>query len=501
MPLTQALTNALVELLKKLVSGSVTNLHSRNVNSVEIKAEDIRGCSRDDMAGLQTNYHNESYIEAFVHLVGTKSLYTKVSNGKAKPVALAIPDHKVIDIKPVGVVKYSDYTITFSEEDKKESGDSAKPTFRNTRIVIVSSVKPVAEIKKFIETTHRDYMTFLYPPIDPENEAFYYMEQIPSSDRLLFRRYPLVKTTRDKKPFDKIFYPEKTRLVENIARLKSGKLDCLKVLMHGLPGAGKTSTIRAAAFEFGYHIIAVNLKFVKNDSWLQQLFHGDMLSYLSFGNEADGIRFWSCDMKKRMYVIEEIDADTPCVLSREFKLAAQKSQSSMYKKYRRMLIPSSSEDEKPAPPPAVTKGTDDSSDDKPAAKASAKAKPSAKPSAKTTFKDRITEMSSGGELTLKGILNVFDGVLRLVGPLVFITSNHPEHLDPALTRSGRIDMTIEFSRMRGDDVGRLVNTYFDDYPGGVEFPSGTYRPSDVDAACKQTTNWKDAVEMIRQNKW
>mgnify|MGYP003683367193 CR=1 FL=1 len=64
-----------------------------------------------------------------------------------------------------------------------------------------------------------------------------------------------------------------------------------------------------------------------------------------------------------------------------------------------------------------------------------------------------------------GLLNVLDGVVETPGRLLIMTTNHPEKLDPAITRPGRIDKTILLGQMQcahsrvwgirpGSDAGR-----------------------------------------------
>ena len=48
-------------------------------------------------------------------------------------------------------------------------------------------------------------------------------------------------------------------------------------------------------------------------------------------------------------------------------------------------------------------------------------------------------------ISLAGLLNVIDGVASHEGRVLIMTSNHPENLDEALTRPGRVDIRIPFS--------------------------------------------------------
>jgi len=64
------------------------------------------------------------------------------------------------------------------------------------------------------------------------------------------------------------------------------------------------------------------------------------------------------------------------------------------------------------------------------------------------------------ELNLTGILNVLDGVVDTPGRMLVITTNHPEVLDPALIRPGRIDKKLLLSYMKSEDLISMVEHYF-----------------------------------------
>ena len=54
----------------------------------------------------------------------------------------------------------------------------------------------------------------------------------------------------------------------------------------------------------------------------------------------------------------------------------------------------------------------------------------------------VGSAAEGANLTFDGLLEALDGVEQLDGIAVFVTSNHPELLDEALTRKGRIDVDV-----------------------------------------------------------
>ena len=61
---------------------------------------------------------------------------------------------------------------------------------------------------------------------------------------------------------------------------------------------------------------------------------------------------------------------------------------------------------------------------------------------------------------LSGILNVLDGVVDTPGRFLVMTTNHPEVLDPALIRPGRIDKKLLLSYMTYQDMANLIEHYF-----------------------------------------
>jgi ATP-dependent 26S proteasome regulatory subunit len=58
-------------------------------------------------------------------------------------------------------------------------------------------------------------------------------------------------------------------------------------------------------------------------------------------------------------------------------------------------------------------------------------------------------------ITFSSFINVLDGVLYKHGLICFITTNHPERLDHALLRSGRMDLILKIDYPSKNDIKRL----------------------------------------------
>lgn len=75
----------------------------------------------------------------------------------------------------------------------------------------------------------------------------------------------------------------------------------------------------------------------------------------------------------------------------------------------------------------------------------------------------------GGGKAFKTLLEVLDGQDYLHDCVVIFTTNHIDHIDPAIIRPGRIDKKIEFSHLTTDTFFRLVKFYYGDEFSETDF--------------------------------
>lgn len=73
--------------------------------------------------------------------------------------------------------------------------------------------------------------------------------------------------------------------------------------------------------------------------------------------------------------------------------------------------------------------------------------------------DESDDTKSGG-ITLSGLLNVIDGVAASEGRILIMTSNHPEKLDAALIRPGRVDMSVAFGYAGEEAIEELFTSIY-----------------------------------------
>jgi chaperone BCS1 len=70
-------------------------------------------------------------------------------------------------------------------------------------------------------------------------------------------------------------------------------------------------------------------------------------------------------------------------------------------------------------------------------------------------------------ITLSGLLNAIDGVAAPEGRLLILTTNHPEKLDPALTRKARVDKEFYLGPLSPELVEEMATRFFPDDPATV----------------------------------
>ncbi len=81
-------------------------------------------------------------------------------------------------------------------------------------------------------------------------------------------------------------------------------------------------------------------------------------------------------------------------------------------------------------------------------------------------------------MTFSGVLNALDGIMSQDGRIIFMTSNHPEKLDPALLREGRFDLKLTIGLMDDSMFVEYINRFYPEF----KIPAG-YKLKEQIAPC------------------
>jgi len=201
---------------------------------------------------------------------------------------------------------------------------------------------------------------------------------------------------------------------------KNGVPHTLGILLHGQPGCGKTSLIKAIANDTNRHVFNIRLSDNMTKEQLNSLFFDPKITVRN--KDGPGTHVINIPLNQRLYVLEDIDCAENTVLSRE-------QQVSSTTKTRKPKLPEFAEN---------------------------------------MFGERELDMlqeqvnkEKEERIDLAFLLNILDGVLETPQRLIIMTTNYVHKLDPALLRPGRIDLILEFRRCTLEMLLSMVQNFFD----------------------------------------
>jgi len=266
-------------------------------------------------------------------------------------------------------------------------------------------------LKTFVEECEKEYIAFLNRNNNKRmiiTTSFFTDDE--STKRLKFNKYDFSSN----KTFDNLFFEGKDIIIKridnylhNVDKYKRlGIPHTLGFLFHGQVGAGKTSTIKAIANYTNRSLISVNMNFVESVDDLIKLFNSPFITHNVI------------PLNKRIYVFEEIDC-CDCFLSRE----------ELDKKRKH-------EEVKDSKTELITELIS------------------------TNANKKLKETSN--KITIGQLLEVLDGIIECEDRICVFTTNYVEKIDKALLRPGRIDLVIDFKKLRKEDLQNLFQVWFNE---------------------------------------
>tara|TARA_Y100000591_G_scaffold230618_1_gene201564 strand:- start:424 stop:1302 length:879 start_codon:yes stop_codon:yes gene_type:complete len=245
-----------------------------------------------------------------------------------------------------------------------------------------------------------------------------------------------------------MFFPNRKEIMEKIDFFlknkdwysREGHPYSLGIGLHGTPGTGKTSFIKALAKYTNRHLIVIPLNKIKTENDFYDAYFEEQYST----NNVKNIEF-----KDKIIVFEDIDCMTNIVKKR-----------SAYENNVEKEMNKTDENSEASDNDDISVNNETNNErnnDKNISELLINAACSINSNSNANKFKQKTE-----EFTLSFLLNTLDGLLETDGRILIITSNHYRKLDPALTRPGRIDIEIEMKPIEFDTINEMYYHYYNE---------------------------------------
>lgn len=433
--ITMTIINYLVKILPQIGDFLKVNIEKLIQNFIENKRKQLLN---DEISSIQLEF-TDTYISSKCSAL--LNHITFINNAKN----VKFNDKYTINNPKEFKLDYKDFMCNYSELEITTTDDRGNnKKYIKTIIVISSKENTIKDIREWIYSLELEYEEMKNNKLG--DNRYYFSEvdsDLNSNNKSL--KFSMIKFSTNK-TLENIYGPEineVNRLINLFINnpewyVKRGLPHTLGFMLSGPPGTGKTSTIKAIANYTKRHIINLSLKPTTTQEELLDIFYSDNISLINHPQ----YNVVNIPQNKRLYVFEDIDCLSDIVLSRDSPEKKEEEKTENEKIEELKEINQKLEKEK---------------------ENLIKEKEELKENIDNLLRGRKIDFKKEKKLiNLSFLLNLLDGVIEIPNRLIIMTSNHPEKIDSALLRPGRVDLNIKYKLCDNNTILQMFKNFFDE---------------------------------------
>lgn len=326
------------------------------------------------------------------------------------------------------------FKMEIKDQEQEDDNKKIKTKLYELKLIAEKGTT-LKDLQNYVDSKLKNYLEYLETH-DDNLYVFDYNGIDSDSRKTTFKKNKFCTTCQ----MSSLFFDGKAELLKKIYFFRDNKQwyenkskpYTLGICTYGLPGCGKTSFEKALAKMLDRHIITVDISKIKSSEETDGIFFNEKIN--------DKI----IPYEKRIYVFPDFDCQSEITKKRLNINDNESINSEEDNKKDNIIVINNDQD---------------------------------------IIKDLVSKTKEE-KINLSKLLNILDGIPERTGQIMIFNTNHPENLDPALLRPGRMDIIHKFDKTSINDTIKLIQNYYETSISKLEeeeynIPNKKYTPAEL----------------------